>query len=74
MVDGVLLTELRQLYDLQLQAGRQGRWQTERELSLLCMIILNEIDSGALDSLYDVARPAFVSPLPQALPAIAQCA
>lgn len=57
MVHMALLKELRQLYDLRLQAARQSRWGMEKQLDYLCMTILDEIVPDALDSLYGSAVP-----------------
>ena len=74
MTDLVLLAELRQLYDLQLQAARQCEWQMKRQLNALCMFILNEIDPVALDVLYGSSGPALYSLPPQELSEAVPCA
>jgi len=73
MVDRDLLTELRQLYDLQLQAGRQCEWGVKKELSILCMTILDQIVDGGLHSLYRPLQPETSSPLPQESPVAVPC-
>ena len=62
MIDLVLLTETRQLYDLQLQAARQCQWGVTRQLNFLCMAILDEIVPDALDSLYGPFVPESCPP------------
>ena len=64
MIDLVLLAELRQLYDLQLQAAHQDEWQIKRQLNALCMFILKEIAPDAIDALYGFSVPESCSPLP----------
>ncbi len=74
MHDAALLGELRQLYDLQLQAARQCEWGIKKQLNFLCMTILDEMRPGALDCLYDASVPGHDTPLLGALPGAALCA